>query len=224
MLVRQLAIHLSHQMEHDAAPRLIQGLIAYGVQASAPPEILAMLSDDLSVVEPHTKFDPLAEPAIEKRNSHGLASILRMKPIRFALLSALALTAVLCAVGVYFGFQMLWPPSSPSTAPGPVPERSEAEIMPPVGAGQRLDLSGVRYCKFQEARLLMIKPEVHGVEDTRRFNELAGDYNSRCSDFFYRDSDFATVEAEMAQNSAQLAADARRVVSTWPGHNFPTAK
>jgi hypothetical protein len=150
-----------------------------------------------------------------------------IKPGRLALLFGMTSTATLLAVGGYLGFQMLWPPASPGTAPAPVPERSEPEIMPLVGAGQRLELGGVRYCKFQEARLLMIKPEVHGAEDASRYNELVNDYNSRCSDFYYRDADIATVEAEMAQNSSRLAAEAKRLVSAWPGHSFssvPPAK
>jgi hypothetical protein len=218
MLARQLAIHLDQQMENEAACRLIRDLLAQGVEASVPPEILATLSDDLGVLEPQAKFDLLAKPA--KRNARGLAS-LRIKPGRLVLLSGLALTAVLCVVDANVIFQMLWPPSSSVTAPEPISERSEPEIMPPIGAGQHLELAGVRYCKFQEARLLMIKPKVHEAEDTHKFNELVKDYNSRCSDFYYKDADLAAVEAEMAQNSPRLAEDAKRIVSAWQGHNFP---
>jgi hypothetical protein len=220
MLVRQLAIHLDQHLEDEAACRLIRDLLAQGVETSAPPEILATLSDDLGVLELQAKFDLLAKPA--KRNVRGLAS-LRIRPRRLALVSALALTAVLCVVGANAIFQTLSPPSSPNAAPGPIPERSEAEIMPPIGAGQHLELGGVRYCKFQEARLLAIKAEVHGAEDTGRFNELVNDYNSRCSDFYYKDAELAAVEAEMAQNSPRLAADAKRIVSAWQGQNFPAA-
>jgi hypothetical protein len=70
--------------------------------------------------------------------------------------------------------------------------------------------------------LLLMKPDVHGAEDTRRFNQLAQDYNSRCADFFYKDSDLDIVQAEMAQNSQRLAADAQRVMSTWPGRDSAT--
>lgn len=220
MVVRELAIDLDQQMEHEAACRLVRDLLAQGALAAAPPDTLATLSDDLSLLEAQANFDPPAEQTGNRR-AHGLAWNLRTKLRRLAPLSGRVLAAVLCAVGFYLGIQMLWTPSSPGTAPGPTPERAWAEVMPPVGAGQHLELGGVRYCKFQEARLQVIKPEVHGAEDTRRFNELANDYNSRCSDFYYRDADLAAVEAEMAQNSTGLAADAMRVVSAWPSHSVP---
>ena len=157
--------------------------------------------------------------AIESQNE-ATAGWLEPQTRTFGAPVGLLLTAALCVGGVYFGIQVFWHPASQGNPQEPIPQHSEAEIMPPVGAGQHLELGGVRYCKFQEARLLMIKPEVHGAEETRRFNELAKDYNSRCSDFYYRDADIATVEAEMARNSSRFAADAKRIVSTWPGHDF----
>ena len=175
-----------------------------------------LFDDDLGLIDAKT-HPPQSSRSADLTQSPGL------HPRRMRLLAGLALASVLCAAGVYFGARTLWPPPSSGTAAATVREGSEVEIMPAVGAGQHLELGGVRYCKFQEARLLLIKPDVHGTEDTRRFNQLAQDYNSRCADFFYRDSDLAIVKAEMAQNSQRLAADAKRVLSTWPGRDSAAA-
>jgi hypothetical protein len=92
-----------------------------------------------------------------------------------------------------------------------------AEAKPPVGTGQRLALDGVRYCHFQKERLRIIKQEVQGPEDARAYNLLIVDYNSRCSDFFYQDDDLKLVLAEVSARKDLLAADAKRIMSTWPG-------
>jgi hypothetical protein len=219
-MVRQLAIHLRDQAEHEAASHLLRGLIAQGVKTSVTPDILATLRDDLGVIDPDKNLDPQAQTEA-KLHPHGLASSVRRRA-RFVRQSGLALVIVLCAVAINFDFDMLWPHASPKAVVEPLPENAEPEIMPPVGAGQHLELGGVRYCKFQETRLLMMKREVHGSEDSRAFNRLAEDYNSRCANFFYRDRDLATVKAEMAKNSPRLAAEAQRMVSTWPSHSLPT--
>jgi hypothetical protein len=93
-----------------------------------------------------------------------------------------------------------------------------AERIPAVGSGQHLDLNGVRYCHFQQERLRYVKQKVQGSEDTRAYNLLIVDYNSRCSDFFYQDDDLKTVLAELDANKSLLEADAQRIMSTWPGH------
>jgi hypothetical protein len=100
---------------------------------------------------------------------------------------------------------------------------SDAETIPAVGTGQHLDLSGVRYCHYQEERLKIMKPDVKSPEDARAFNLLVVDYNSRCSDIFFKDADLAVVKAEIAANQERLAADAKTIISTWPGHT-PVAK
>jgi hypothetical protein len=94
------------------------------------------------------------------------------------------------------------------------------EVVPAVGAGQRLSLSSLRYCRFQEERLRLIKPKVQSAEDTRAFNLLAVDYNSRCSDFLYRDGDAAAVAAELNSNRERLAREAEQIVAAWPGHRL----
>ena len=103
--------------------------------------------------------------------------------------------------------------------PAPV-SSTPAEIEPPVGTGQHFSLANIRYCHFQEERLRIVKENVRSAEDTRAFNLLVVDYNSRCSDFFYQDSDVATVTAEIAASRARLADEARRMMATWPGHTM----
>jgi hypothetical protein len=202
--------NLSGQERYDVARHLAEfGRDTFGMLPGASD----LFDDDLGQIE--AKTPPQASRSAEHTRSPGPRSK------RMRLLSGLVLASVLCTAGLYYGFRTLWPP--PSSGAASIPEGSETEIMPAVGAGQHLELGGVRYCKFQEARLLLIKPDVHGAEDTRRFNQLAQDYNSRCADFFYRDSDLDAVKAEIAQNSQRLAADAKRVLSTWPGRDSATA-
>jgi hypothetical protein len=90
--------------------------------------------------------------------------------------------------------------------------------MPPVLGGGHFSRGNVRYCRFQEERLRLIKEEVQGPEDVRAFNLLAVDYNSRCSDFFYQERDLKIVMAEVIANKSSLEADAKRIVSAWPWH------
>jgi hypothetical protein len=79
-------------------------------------------------------------------------------------------------------------------------------------------LGEVRYCHFQEERLRILKQLAHGPEDVRAFNLLVVDYNSRCSDYFYQDNDVATVTAEIRANRERIAAEAKQIMSMWPGH------
>jgi hypothetical protein len=97
-------------------------------------------------------------------------------------------------------------------------ETKSEEIPPQVGVGQHLPLDELRYCRFQEERLRLIKPNVRSAEDTRAFNLLAVDYNSRCSDFLYRDGDAAIVAAELDSNRERLGNEADKIVASWPGH------
>ena len=90
--------------------------------------------------------------------------------------------------------------------------------MPPVGTGQRYSLPYVRYCYFQQERLKTIKELAQGPEDARSYNLLVVDYNARCSDFLYQSQDLLAVVAEITANKSRLEADARRIMSAWPGH------
>jgi hypothetical protein len=93
-----------------------------------------------------------------------------------------------------------------------------AQTMPPVGTGQHLEKDALRYCHFQKERLRFIKELTKGPEDARSYNLLIVDYNSRCSDFFYKDEDLKQVSAEVNATGASLQAEAKQIVSTWPGH------
>ena len=108
------------------------------------------------------------------------------------------------------------PPLSVASAPNPPEPKTEPELLPPVGKGQRFPREQVRYCHFQEERLRVIKQLVRGPEDIRAFNALATDYNSRCSDFFYQDEDLRLVREEVIAKQRLLEADAERILSTWP--------
>jgi hypothetical protein len=143
--------------------------------------------------------------------------------MRFLRVLVLVSIAAVSATGIFLGFRKPWPSPSPDGNAGSFAEIHEAETMPAVGAGQHLELSGVRYCVFQEARLRAMKPDVRGTDDTRAYNKLAQDFNSRCSDYFYRDSDLDMVKAEMARNSQRFTADAKRIMSAWPGRGPATA-
>src|SRR5258707_3102663 len=94
----------------------------------------------------------------------------------------------------------------------------EEEVMQQVGTGQRYSVASVRYCHFQQERLKPIKELAQGPEDVRAYNLLVVDYNSRCSDFLYQPQDLVLVVAEVRANKSRIEADARRIISTWPGH------
>ena len=138
--------------------------------------------------------------------------------------AVIALFGAICAFGLYLVFNKA-PSGSPNTTVSPILPLTDsaqqgsldAEIVPPVGRGQRFTLGNVRYCHFQEERLKIMKPDVRGPEAVRAFNLLVVDYNSRCSDFLYKDSDVEAVTAELRAKRPLLEADAKRIMSTWPG-------
>jgi hypothetical protein len=92
---------------------------------------------------------------------------------------------------------------------------ADDEVAPAVGTQQHLTLANLRYCKFQEERIRLIKPAVKTAEDTRAFNLLVVDYNSRCSDFLYRDGDVSIVQIELIKNRERFAAEAEQIISGW---------
>ena len=138
-------------------------------------------------------------------------SALRVKFV-VALLGALGTAAAL-----YYGADRLRS-FVPLRAVSPRQSAAETETIPAVGTGQHLELSGVRYCHYQEERLKIMKPDVKSPEDARAFNLLIVDYNSRCSDFFFKDADLEVVKAEIAASRGRLEADAKAIISSWPGH------
>ena len=141
------------------------------------------------------------------------------KPRRKLVKGLFLAAAALAGAGFYFGSSEV-----PAQWWQPVSNRSDVEIapepesMPPVGTGQRYSLPFVRYCHFQAERLKAIQPLAQGAEDTRAYNLLVVDYNARCSDFLYQQQDQALVEAEVSASKSKIEADAKQIISSWPGH------
>jgi hypothetical protein len=135
--------------------------------------------------------------------------------IKKAMLAAAALLAMLGLLGAYWTLDP-GAASSVASAPTPPQAKTEPELLPPVGTGQRFVREYVRYCHFQQERLRLVKQQVRGAEDIRAYNALANDYNSRCSDFFYQDEDLRLVKEEVIAKRTLLEADAESILSTWP--------
>jgi hypothetical protein len=243
MLVRDLALSLGHRAEFFAgASALLVDLIKYGEMVSVASEILIRLRDDLKFIERNQMKEtnktveqnqsprPEAFENFWKRTSGqkqrqnfqvSIGQIFTNKRRRWLLI--LVLSGVLCAVR---GIDVkTMPPFWLDTGQKPSSEQganaTAPEIMPPVLRGEHFSQGNVRYCRFQEERLRLIKEEVQGPEDVGAFNLLAVDYNSRCSDFFYQESDLKIVMAEVIANKSLLEADAKRIVSAWPWHGSP---
>ena len=229
-LMRDFAIRLSNRPEAAmAVVRMLTGLIEYGEKVSAAPQFLRELRDNLSFMrsfigtEP-VETNPVFAPTPPKKSpAWGLFWRRRdtsenrgRKRYRLGLTALAFLVMAVCASAAleFDRVRLIW-----SDLLAPAPARAlGAERTPPVGSGQHLDLNGVRYCRFQQERLRYIKQHVQGPEDTRAYNLLIIDYNSRCSDFFYQDDDLKTVLAEVDAKKLLLEADAQRIMSTWPGH------
>jgi hypothetical protein len=137
--------------------------------------------------------------------------------VKKAMLAAAALLAMLGLLVAYRTLD-LGAAFSVASAPNPPQPKTEPELLPPVGKGERFPREYVRYCHFQEERLRVVKQQVRGPEDIRAYNALANDYNSRCSDVFYQDEDLRLVKEEVIAKRKLLEADAERILSTWPWH------
>ena len=209
MLVRDLALHLHDSVnEPSAASALMVGLIQHAEAVGAPLSLLDRFRGDLRAVQP--------KPRILARRPK------QIRPNRLIWLAGLAFAA-LCSAALFLGFEggeRLRLKGASTTAL----RTANPEIEPPVGTGQHFSLGNVRYCQFQEERLRVMKSLVRAAEDTRAFNLLAVDYNSRCSDFFFRDSDVTAVKAELAVNRQRLANEAEKIMATWPGHSAAHGK
>jgi hypothetical protein len=239
-MAHELTLRLSNRPEAaKAVAALIAGLLRHGQTGSAKPAMLRELKNNLYFMQSFiggapTDSSPPPSPPMEAPRSPGPALIARLRVRATDTLHALELRRRRHLVGVALvaclllsGFAVY---DNPDRLRSLLLELSSlagsqryvssvgVQTMPPVGSGQHLEKDGVRYCYFQKERLRFIKKMTTGPEDARSYNLLIVDYNSRCSDFFYKDEDVKQVLAEVSTNEGLLQAEARQIVSTWPGH------
>jgi hypothetical protein len=213
--IRSLAQWLRGQQEGgSAAKSLLEGLLDQGPQTAIPSKAMEMLRGDLRQDDAtSTTKNVFARRPATKVLFYvaGVTIVLGAAPIIFKLNPWRMMTNTIIA------FAHGTAGSLSQETPTLEAETSEDETVPAVGTQQRLGLASLRYCKFQEERLRLIKTKVRSPEDTRAFNLLVVDYNARCSDFLYRDSDILVVEAELVKNRKRLADQADHILSTWRG-------
>lgn len=96
------------------------------------------------------------------------------------------------------------PASTPMAQPKPPPELEE--VMPPVGEGNVLSASQLRYCVAQGIRIDGARSAVTDTSesDINRFNVMISDYNSRCSSYQYRKGVLESVRAEVDARRTML--------------------
>jgi hypothetical protein len=239
-MVHELALRLSNRPEAAAAvTALLVGLIRHGEKTSARPATLKELRNNLRFMLSFLRSEEGPEnsaaspaPAAKRSTSPNLLARLRGRAVGslptlgprqrkhragFAVLVFVPLSMFI----LYQHrdqFDLLWLELLGVATSQQSATLLAVQTMPPVGTGQHLDQDGVRYCYFQKERLRVIKEMSEGPEDARSYNLLIVDYNSRCSDFFYKDEDVKEVLAEVGANEGVLQAEARQIVSTWPGH------
>jgi hypothetical protein len=210
MLIRNLASKLGDRSENFAATSmLLSGAIQYAENDAADPAIIETFRTDLRDLQ-----DRYPGVTSGKRGALGRFG-------KRALLAGSTLIGVFCAFFLYRHFEPAILTAISPTPTQPTVQASKTpdpEVIPPAGKGQRLALSSVRYCRFQEERLRIVKQHVNGPDDVRAYNMLASDYNARCSDFFFQDQDQKTVLDEIAAKRNLLEADAMRILATWPWH------
>jgi hypothetical protein len=239
-LVHDLTLRLSNLPEAaKAVAALITDLIKYGEEASVEPTRLkelrsnlrymqSFIGKDAGTASPGTprpaqaRSSPLPD-LLERLRVKAADGIHYLKPHRRKFVVGVALLMSLPALG----FAVYQNPddlrsllAELSALAGSRRDLSSLgpQTIPPVGTGQHLEKDGVRYCYFQKERLRFIKEMAKGAEDTRSYNLLIVDYNSRCSDFFYKDEDLKEVLVEVSANGALLQTQASQIVSAWPGH------
>jgi hypothetical protein len=93
--------------------------------------------------------------------------------------------------------------------------QSLIETKPPLGSGNLLSQSNIRYCGYQEERLKAINKDLRNSQEVSAFNAVIDDYNSRCGNFKYRGDDLQIVTAEVSKKSEDLAAEGRNILSGW---------
>jgi len=156
----------------------------------------------------------------DKEGATPVAPLRKASPrlIRFGLPAMILLLAAITLFGAAIAYWRAQDvPSTAVQAP-----RMEPELLPPASRGQRYKREFVRYCLYQEERLRVVRQNVQGPDDTRAYNALATDWNSRCADYFYQDEDLQAVREEIPNRQTTLKADAERILSTWPWRSTAT--
>lgn len=208
LALRDLALCLADRPEGaTAAAGLLAGLVRHGERTSLEPAVLVSLRDGLGQVEKthHVTF---------RAKSHFLERYGRRLAFACGVLIGTA-----CGAAAYRYLDTGSARSLVEPA-GHVLQHSAVsfgrELIPPPGKDQHLALDYVRYCRFQEERLRIIKGLVQGADDARAFNSLANDYNSRCGNFYYLDDDLKLVMEELGAKHEALEAEAKHIVAAWP--------
>lgn len=202
-LIHQLARRFSAGSP-KAAVSLLTGLIDLGEGMSAPSSILSNLRADLASFSPN----PLPQADVAESRAPRKRRLV-------AWAAALPLFAGAALLASY-GMGVLPLVHQRTATQDPANGARASELLPPVGKGQRLTREYVRYCKFQEQRLGIVKQHIQAADDMRAYNALVIDYNSRCSDFYYQDEDINAVMVEISANGKMLETDAQRIMATWP--------
>jgi hypothetical protein len=94
------------------------------------------------------------------------------------------------------------------------PGDDDAETPPPVGNFEPLNLSQLRYCKFQERRLELLKDQVP-QSAYPQFNGSVDDWNSRCNNSQFLHSYGVTIDGELARSEPQIQAEVARTLRQW---------
>jgi len=212
--IHDFVIHLNDRPEHAlATANILSGIVHHAEHEAADPAFTETFHAQLR------DFQRQHSDAPGKRSSLGRIG-------RRAFLVGPIIVGFAGAFLLYRHYEAdvsrVEPPATSQPA-AQVLTTPDAEVIPPVGRGQRLELNSVRYCRFQEERLRIVKQHVKGPEDVRAYNMLAGDYNSRCSDFFFQDHDQKVVSDEIEAKTKILEADAMRILATWPWHSANTS-
>ena len=93
-------------------------------------------------------------------------------------------------------------------------EDTSAETAPPIGIFGPLTITQLRYCKFQERRLQLLKDQVP-PSAASQFNSVIDDWNSRCHDTQFRHTDGVQIDGEVAQNGAKIQSEVTQTLTEW---------
>ena len=93
-------------------------------------------------------------------------------------------------------------------------EDSGTETPPPVGNLAPLTTPQLRYCKFEERRLDLLKDQVP-PSAYDQFNTKVDDWNSRCHDARFRHSEGIAIDDELSRSEPQIQAEVARTLREW---------